>query len=193
MGDPVLLDRRLTIDEFLAWKPDDDRRYQLIDGVVRAMAPTRRAHGRLVAALSRFIGNHLADSARCAVETEPGITVPDSDRTFFVADLAVSCAPHDPAEIATPDPILIAEILSPSTEAEDRRIKVPAYLRIPTLREIVLLAQDRPAVEVLRRRDGAEWLQDGVRGLDGVLRLESIDLAFPLASLYRGLSVQSGG
>jgi len=189
----AVLDRPMTVAEFLEWEPGDGRRYQLVDGRPVAMARESRAHGSLIIALGGEIRAHLRSNPRCIVETDAGIIPPDQDRNYFVADIAVSCAPHTQGQIATPQPIVIVEVLSPGTEAEDRRIKVPAYRTIPSVREIALIPQDRPAVTVERRGSGSAWIVEQVAGLDGVLRLDSLDFAVPLAELYRGLDIAEAG
>ena len=185
------LDLRMTVDEFLVWESGDDRRYQLIDGVIQMMAPCSAAHSALISRLSRLIDTALDALPRCRVGAEAGIWPPDSRDRYFVADLAVTCIPHERGQIPTSDPILVVEILSPSTEAEDRRIKLPAYQRIPSVREIVLVAQDRPAVEVYRQSGDGDWRCDPIEGKDSVLRLGSIDLGVPLRDVYRGLTLDA--
>jgi Uma2 family endonuclease len=81
----------------------------------------------------------------------------------------------------TPIIILIVEVLSDSTEAVDRREKRANYQKIPSLREIVLVAQDDRRVEIYRR-DGAHWAADIVT--EGDVALTSLDLTLPLAALY---------
>lgn len=147
----------------------------------------------MIIALGGEIRAYLRSSPRCTVETDAGIIPPDCDCNYFVADIAVSWAPHNQGQIATPEPILVVGVLSPGTEAEDRRVKVPAYRTIPSPREIALIAQDRPAVTVERRGAGATWIVDQVTGLDGVLRLDSLDFTVPLAELYRGLDIAGAG
>ncbi|NBC31701.1 MAG: Uma2 family endonuclease [Alphaproteobacteria bacterium] len=185
----AVLDRPMTVAGFLDWEPGDGRRYQLIDGRPVAMAPGSRGHGMLVSAASREIGNHLKAGQGCTVATEAGIVPLNPDRSYFVADIAVSCVPHRQSQAATPEPILIVEVLSPGTETEDRGVKVPAYQTIPSVREVALIAQDRAAVTVFRRTATDIWTVDAAAGLDGVLRLDSIDFALPLAELYRGLDI----
>ncbi|MBN8902949.1 MAG: Uma2 family endonuclease [Rhodospirillales bacterium] len=182
----------MTVDEFLAWEPDDRevRRWALIDGLPVAMAPSSETHGAIQAELARLIGNHLADGGtRCRVITEPGV-VPRvrADWNVRVPDLAVTCAP--PSHAATvADPVLIVEILSPSNEAATRA-NIWAYVSIPSVREILTLRSTRIEAELLRRDADGNWPADPLllRGED-MLVLESIDLTLPLAAAYRPTAV----
>ncbi|HKM72770.1 MAG TPA: Uma2 family endonuclease [Stellaceae bacterium] len=89
----------MTVDEFLKWDSDDGRRYELVDGEPRAMAPASTIHGFLQNELGRLVGNHLRDKASgCEVVANPGI-VPRllSEHNIRIPDLAVTCsASHTP-------------------------------------------------------------------------------------------------
>ena len=64
----------MSVDEFLAWNPDDGRAWQLVDGEPQAMSPAKRTHGSLQNELGRLIGNHLAaQDWPCVPVTEPGV------------------------------------------------------------------------------------------------------------------------
>ena len=188
MSAPVRSDT--TLAEFLAWAPPDDRRYELIDGRITAMNAPSGAHTFISANLVRHVGNHLESRPGCSVRSDAGI-VPNSGRaTYFQADVAVTCTHHRRGEQAVPDPILIIEVLSPSTGEHDREVKLPAYRAVGSVREIVLVSQDRAYAEVHRRHDGSMWIVDLALGLDAVLRLDSISLDLPLAEIYRGVDLE---
>jgi Uma2 family endonuclease len=179
--------KRMTVDEFLAWCPADERRWELVDGRPTAMAPSTRAHGRLLSRLARFI-DQVCDNLRpCASEVEAGIRIPDRDDAYYEADIAVSCTPPEPGERGMTDPVFIVEILSSSTMATDRRHKLPDYRSIPSVREILLVDQGALYAEVHRRLEGDRWLVDLVQGPEARLRLESIGLDVALADIYAGV------
>jgi Uma2 family endonuclease len=97
-------------------------------------------------------------------------------------DVKVVCGPFDRTHDYVDDPIAIFEVLSPSTELTDRRVKSREYASIPSVTVYVLLAQDAPSVTVLRRASG--WQAEELEGLAAILELPEIDLAIPLAELY---------
>jgi Uma2 family endonuclease len=80
-------------------------------------------------------------------------------------------------------PTLVVEILSPSTEAIDRREKFLNYRQIETVQEYVLIAQKSLEVTVFRR--SASWSPVIVRSREGVAELQSIGLSLPLTEIYR--------
>src|SRR5947199_5880658 len=105
----------MTLSEFLRWDDGTDTRWELIDGVPVAMAPPGVAHGRLAARLAGRIDAALSARPPCFVQSEAGIVRADRRDRFYVADLAVSCALPKAGQQITTEPVLIVEILAPST------------------------------------------------------------------------------
>ena len=81
-------------------------------------------------------------------------------------------------------PTSLIEVLSPSTEAEDRGFKSAQYRRIESLKEYALVSQDEPRVEVFRRQDGGHWLLSEFAGLESVAHFESVGLRIPFSEIY---------
>ena len=81
------------------------------------------------------------------------------------------------------DPTLIIEVLSPSTEAIDRREKLAAYRRIPSVQEYILIAQDEPSVEIYRREGDIGWRYLPFTD-DETVEFASIGLKLPMSSIY---------
>ena len=180
--------RRMTLEEFLRWDDGTDTRYELIDGFPVAMAPPARAHGILCARLGGLIDAALRSRRPCAAQIEAGIARGDHEDSFYIADVAVSCRPYRQGEQLVQDPILIVEILSPSTERSDRRLKLPAYQAIDSVREILLIDADSHHAE-LYRRDNNHWGIELVRGADATLFLASVELRTPMSELYEGIAI----
>jgi Uma2 family endonuclease len=176
---------RMTVDEFLKWDSEDGRRYELVDGEPRAMAPASAIHGFLQNELGRLIGNHLRDKATgCDVVANPGV-VPRllSEHNVRIPDLAVTCSPLAVGQATLPDPILLIEILSPTNQAKTWT-NVWAYTSIPSVREMLVLRADRIAAELLRRSPQGEWPDRPIAISEGELILESIGFRVALADLY---------
>ena len=176
---------RMTVDEFLQWDSDDGRRYELVDGEPRAMAPASTIHGFLQNELGRLIGNHLRDHASgCEVVANPGI-VPRllSEHNVRIPNLAVTCSPLAAGQATLSDPVLLIEILSPSNQAKTWT-NVWAYTSIPSVKEILVLRADRIAAELLRRSPQGEWPERPLTITAGELVLETIGFRVPLTDLY---------
>src|ERR1700739_2703733 len=186
MAEPAI--RRMTLEEFLRWDDGTDTRYELIGGFPVAMVPPAEAHRILAMRLGSRIDAKLADRRPCNAQIEPGVVRPDRGDSYYVPDIAVTCEPNEPGRQAMVDPILIVEILSPSTERSDRRLKMPAYQTIDSVREIVLIDADSHHAE-LYRRENTHWRIELVRGADATLLLASIELRISMSELYEGIAV----
>jgi Uma2 family endonuclease len=181
--------RPLTVAEFLAWDDGSDSRLELLRGEIVAMAAPSRAHQILAVNFARRLAEALDGRPPCSAGSEAAIALPERDDTCHVADLAVTCVPHEPLTKLVPSPVVIVEILSPSTETRDRRIKLPDYRSIPSVAEIVLIDQDPFYCEVHRRLDDGRWLTDLLRTPEARLRLVSILFDQPLSALYANIAV----
>ncbi|MGE3541564.1 MAG: Uma2 family endonuclease [Candidatus Tectimicrobiota bacterium] len=87
------------------------------------------------------------------------------------------------------NPRLIVEVLSPSTEAYDRGIQFDHYRSIESLQTYVLIAQDKPHIELYQRQDQGNWLLTVVKGLEASLYLEALGCALALADVYERVSL----
>jgi Uma2 family endonuclease len=190
MAEPAL--KRMSVDEFLRWEDGTDTRYELVDGVVVAMAPPARSHRILAARLGGAIDAALRRRRPCAAESEAGVARPDRADLCFVADIAVSCDPARRDEQLIPNPMLIVEILSPGTNAFDRNVKVPEYRQIPSVQEILLLDSTTAFAEILRR-DGERWITEIVQGTEATLSLASVPLTVAMSELYEGVPLPERG
>jgi Uma2 family endonuclease len=98
----------------------------------------------------------------------------------------VTCEPLRPEDRLIRDPILIVEILSPSTAASDQQMIVADYRRIPSVKEILLMDSQRVFAELLRR-EGDRWITEIVQGPGAMLSLSSVPLRLPMSELYEGI------
>ncbi len=176
------ISNHFNAEEFLSWAAaqGNEARYELWAGRAVAMAPPSTAHRRITA---RLVGMMIAAAERqgCAIEA-PGV-VPVSAASLFVPDLTMVCSGTDPR--------LIVEILSPSTQRNDQRVKIAHYHTLPWVSEILLIHADVAYAEVHRRvaSDAERWLIELALGLDGLVRLETVGIAISLSELYAGLDL----
>jgi Uma2 family endonuclease len=109
------------------------------------------------------------------------------DGLYTYSDVLVICGEPkfaDDQDDTLVNPALIAEVLSPSTEAYDRGFKSAQYRIVESLQEYALVSQAEPRVEVFRRQPGGHWLLSEAVGLEAVCQFESMDCAVPLAEIY---------
>jgi Uma2 family endonuclease len=181
MAEPA--ERRMSLAEFLEWDDGTDTRYELIDGRPRAMAPPIEAHGTVVANLTQ-IGNRL--DSPCRVVVQAGIIPAERADTWYQADLVVTCAPAERGARAIAEPKLIVEVLSPTTAAHDRGVKLADYRRIASVEQILLVASEERHVEVWRRAEDGWKVQDLIG--DAAIPLAIDGQPLPLADVYDGVA-----
>jgi len=171
MADPV--PKRMTVEEFIPWamaRPETER-YELVAGEVVAMAPERSLHALTKGRVFRRLAEAVeAAKLPCTVYPD-GMAVRVDDYTSYEPDAMVRCGdrlPHE-AVVAT-DPLIIVEVLSPSTRAVDTGNKLTDYFRLPSVRHYLLVRPDKHVV-IHHERDAAgvittRIVQDGAVRLD---------------------------
>lgn len=149
-----------SYEEYLAYEADSGLKHEFDNGEIFAMAGGSPRHN----ALALRVGAAL-DAVR-----QPGCVAFQSDQKIRVLatgratypDASVVCGPlekdpADPSGSTVTNPVLLVEVLSPSTEEEDRGHKWHDYQRIPSLREYVLVSQGEPRIERYRRLPSGQW------------------------------------
>jgi Uma2 family endonuclease len=176
-------DKLWTLEEFLAFDDGTDTSYQLFDGRIVAMNPPLRGHGALVARLIRIVGNQLKPP--CEVYAEAGIIPVNRRNSWYKADLIVTCTPGNYKDQFIAEPVLVVEVLSPSTSATDFSRKLPDYQQIPTMRDVLLVSGMERLIRHWRRKaDG--WTEHGHRR-SATVRLAGLPVALRMPELYDGI------
>ncbi|MCL6608236.1 MAG: Uma2 family endonuclease [Geminicoccaceae bacterium] len=142
----------MTVAEFLRFEGEPDRRYELVDGRLRMMAAPSGEHGTVTVNVAVELDRRLERRSGCRAQIEAGIRIDDA--TFSIADVALTCNPERRSQI-TRDPLLIVEVLSPSTRTDDKGRKLDDYKSLDSVAEIWLVDSERRAVQVWwREPDG---------------------------------------
>lgn len=186
----VQLNPRHTLEEYFELERVSEERWEYFNGEVFCMSGVTPNHSRIernaITALNFKLG-----SRGCEVFTaDMRIRVPAAP-PYRYADLSVICDEPVFEKIggveALTNPVMIIEVLSPSTEAYDRGDKFTNYKSIPSLREYVLVAQHRPHITHYVRDDGDRWKYEEVNELGSELLLPSIDCVLTLSEVYRNV------
>lgn len=163
-------------------------RYELIDGVVYNMTGSSPEHSVIAGRIDRLFQEQLGDSGPCRTHREQYVAIPN--RPSVVPDVVITCdlADWDKKQRLKPfkirSPLIVVEVLSPSTETYDHTEKFARYKLCPTLEVYILASQDEQYVEVYRKVNG--WQQEQYSS-DQIVRLEQLDLELSLASIYEGV------
>ena len=180
------------------WHDTQEVRYQLWDGEVFPVHPVE--DDQAPAAMAGGTARHARISMRAMFALEAalrgrGCTTYSSDLgvrlpsgRYVYPDVTVVCGEPEfveDSERTLVNPTLVVEVLSPSTESFDRGGKATAYRHVPSLQALVIVSQDRPAVEVFAR-DGTAWTFTEAEGLSESVELLGVEV--PLADLFDGVT-----
>ncbi len=151
---------RYSYAEYLAYEADSALKHEFDDGDIVAMAGGSRRHNAIASRISAAL--EAARKPGCvAFQSDQRVRVLETGRATY-PDASMVCGPieGDPADASghtITNPSLVVEVLSPTTEEDDRGAKWLHYQRIPSLDEYVLVSQSQPRIEVFRRGEGGAW------------------------------------
>lgn len=177
----------MSVEEFLvsgSW--GHVGKLELVDGVIRAMAPASATHAIVQGNLVALIHNHLrASGSPCRVAPEAPVRPAIGRRNNARApDLAVTCAPVSSSKTFD-EPVLIIEVLSPGNENETWE-SIRALSSLPSLTEVVVVQSESVGIEIYRKGSEGGWSEEPEMATSGAIRLESIGLEVPVAEVYAG-------
>jgi Uma2 family endonuclease len=171
----------MTLDEFLAWENEQELRHEFVDGEIYAMVGGTRAHNIIALNLAFMLRNQLWPRG-CEVFSE-NVKLLAGPHVFY-PDVIVSCTADDLDPALVRRPVLLAEVLSSTNEAYDRGQKWHEYqAHLPSLQAYLLVAQNQPRVDLLRR-SGDGWHSTTHVGLDAVIELSDPPCRLRLAEIY---------
>lgn len=179
------------LHDFLAWENGQPDRWERLGGAARMMTGGTAAH----AVIAVNVGSALRNALRgrpCRVYSSDMKVVTGHDDVLY-PDVSVSCGPFDPRATWCPDPVLVVEVLSPFTAADDYGRKRLSYQSIPSLQHYLVVAQDRPQVELFTRQQDGAWLAQAAEGLEAVVRLAALEIDLRLADLFEDVAAEGRG
>ncbi|MFW5835179.1 MAG: Uma2 family endonuclease [Pseudomonadota bacterium] len=179
--------KRMTVDEFLTWAMTQPGRYELVDGEVVAISPERVGHGVVKAAVWLALKRGIEAAGLTCEALPDGMTVRIDERTTYEPDALVRCGkPLDRAAVEIPDPLVIVEVLSPSTQAVDLGGKLEGYFRVASVRHYLIVKLATRSVIHFRRADDGT-LRTSILAETAALTLDPPGLEVPVASFFDGL------
>jgi Uma2 family endonuclease len=178
---------RFTFADYVQIEEHSGIRHEFLDGIIFALAGGTPEHAAIAANVTRLLGNAL-EGQRCRVfSSDLRIRVVETGLASY-PDVSVICGkveldPEDPKGHTALNPVVLVEVLSPSTEDYDRGEKLAQYRRVPSLQEVVLVAHDERRID-LWRRVGDHWTQISA-GPGATLTLESVGCGLAVDEVYR--------
>ncbi|MBD1894579.1 Uma2 family endonuclease [Coleofasciculus sp. FACHB-129] len=175
----------ISKEDYLEGERVSPIKHEYRGGQVYAMVGAKKPHIIIASNLVRILGNHLNNSPCLVLSSDIKVRLESAD-CYYYPDVAVTCDERDTN--STDDfilyPILVIEVLSPSTAAFDRGEKFADYQTSPSLQEYVLVHQSQMSVECFRLSDSGDWVSQTYRQGDEIY-FASIDFRCDIASIYR--------
>ena len=163
-----------------------DEKHEYVAGQVFAMTGATYNHNLITTNLAAELRQQLKSRPCAVLANDMRLRIQSADACTY-PDIVVLCDPpsfHDKRKDVLTDATLVAEVLSPSTEGYERGGKFALYRELPSLRQYVLIAQERYAVDVFTRQADERWLLEAHKDPECLLPLESIDCAVRLDEIY---------
>lgn len=171
----------MSVDAYLAFEERSPNKHEYVGGEVYAMSGVTTRHNLINLNLTRHL--HSAARARgCRVFAVDVKLKAAADRIYY-PDVILACGKAAQVDLIVEEPSLIVEVTSPSTRATDRREKLDAYRRLPSLRTYLVVDQRRRHVFVYQRDAAGEWLREEVSG-DGAIEMPWLSATLRLDDIY---------
>ncbi|QEP43297.1 Uma2 family endonuclease [Ectothiorhodospiraceae bacterium BW-2] len=179
----------IEFETYLQGEVESQWRHEYVAGHIYAMAGASETHNTLVAEL--FTAIHGAMPQRCrawAADMKLRIDLADEHYSYY-PDIMAACSDNRTDPYTRTDPVLLVEVLSPSTERIDLSEKREHYCTIATLQEYLIVHSDRPQLQLYRRSNG--WREE-VLYREQTLTLLSVGLSMSVEAIYRRVRQEVG-
>jgi Uma2 family endonuclease len=180
--------RRYTLDEYRALEEKAEGRSEYRDGEIVPMPGGTLKHSRISGNIFAFLKFLLRDTQFEPINSDLRLWIPEYRRGVYQDVMIFDGEPQLNGDRLDEvlNPILIVEVLSPSTADYDRQNKFRIYRSIPSFREYLLVEQNEPFVERYSKQTQG-WLLSEFNGLERSISLESVKMELPMAEIYRGI------
>jgi Uma2 family endonuclease len=172
-------EKLLSLDEFLAWEREQPERHEFDGLAVVAMTGASMAHVKITMNLAFALREGLRGTGCRPLSSDAKVIAGGSVR---YPDVVVTCQPTADKDEVVPEPVLIIEVLSPSTERIDHGRKKLDYFATASIRQYAIVEQDERLVDLYTRTD-LGWINEVISG-DKTLNLSSIGVVLSLDAIY---------
>jgi Uma2 family endonuclease len=175
--------KRMTVDEYLVWAIERPGRFELIDGVVRQMSPETIGHVEAKHAALMALKAAIKRAGLVLYGLADGATVRVAKDTAFEPDALVYGPPKaDPKTLEIPNPLIVVEVISPSTHKYDAGYKLQGYISLSSVQHVLLVNVAKQTIMHHRRETSSSFVATTVT--DGILRLDPPGLEIPIADFF---------
>lgn len=177
--------------EYLEFEENSEFKHEFVNGRVYAMSGGSVRHGVITVNISTDLNIQLEDKD-CKVSSPDTRVKVEAMKSFRYPDVTVYCGQEmyvNNRVDTLGNPLVLVEVLSPSTALTDRNEKLEEYVKSDTLQEYVLVSQNEAKVEIFTRHESGKWLYSIVKGLEQSFELSSIGCKLELSRIYRKVTL----
>lgn len=184
---------RFTLDEYRAMEETAEERHEYCNGEIITISGGSEVHSAIACNLLIYLGFLLRDTDFRLYNSDLRVWIPEYQRGTYTDLMVVNGEPEFNADRTDEilNPLLIVEVLSPSTEAYDRVEKFRKYRSLPSFCEYLLVSQTEPYIEQYYNCDrpsGDRWQWQVYDGIDRAIVLHSLNIELPMSEVYRRIN-----
>ncbi len=176
-------DKKLSIEEYFKLEEALDQKFEYVDGEIFDMTGGTFNHGLISTNTTTALSSLLRDRPCFILNSDVKLSIKEV-QNFFYPDAMVLCEAGKIDKKQAEQPLIIVEVLSPSTEDYDHGKKFAFYRLIDSLQTYIMLHQDKPLAEVYQRNPDNSWLLNEYSGLDKEIPVQE-GLSLAMTDLYR--------
>lgn len=182
---------QMSVAEYLALERRQQEKYEYYDGEIVLQAGASLAHNLTAANIIGILHQQLRSQSCTVLPGDMRVCTPEHKQYLYPDAMVVCGTPlfDDEYQDTIINPVVVIEVLSPSTELYDRGRKFQAYRTIPMMQEYLLVAQHTLRVERFTRQNDMMWLMTEYAQPDQMIELASISCVISLASIYEKVSL----
>ena len=176
--------RKITADEFLAMDFGTDKKFELADGVIVMMTGGTVGHGWVKGNIHSWLRTRLRGGSCRPFDSDVGVRISETEVRY--PDVSIQCdgppLVQIGQELAISDPVMVVEVLSPSTSTLDQGTKLEEYKRVPSIRTIAFVDPVNEMCRTVERLEGA-WLDQLFSATCGI-EVPALDLHIPHDEIF---------
>jgi Uma2 family endonuclease len=182
----------ITIEDYLAGEEISGVKHEYMGGTVHAMAGATNQHNTIALNTLGSLLVQLRGKSCQPFNSDTKIRLAFSDHTrFYYPDAMVVCEPNSASDHFQDRPVVVIEVLSDSTRRADLVEKRDAYLTIPSLKVLIFVETETPAVTIHRAKPEGGFAIERFAGLEDTVPLPEIESSLPLAEIYERVAFAS--
>ena len=179
------LKKKYTFEEYFELEKNSEVRHEFHDGELIPVENTTKIHNLIKRNLIRQIETEAFEDKGCQLFDENVMTQLQDKIRYVYPDIVVTCDVRDDDPYLVQYPVVVIEVLSPSTKKYDKTGKFFRYQRIPTLRQCVFVAQDEIEIHSFAKNEADVWVHELINSKEAFLNLPSINSKILVEDIYR--------